>query len=129
MKRFLFSVMTALFLALVCVPAMAQDGVITPAGVNLGFGTFAALVAVIPLAVEFIKRKFLYGASSLIKQIVSWVTGILITLLAWKLNLGFLAGLEWYVVLLYGLGASLAANGVFDTGLITGIIGLFIKKK
>ena len=116
----------------VCVPAIAfaQDGVTIPQEVGdfLGLGTFAALVAVIPVVVELFK-KLLPNMPSLGKQIFSWGIGLVITVAAWLLNFGFLAGMEWYVMLLYGVGASLSANGIFDTGLITKILGVFNKKE
>ncbi len=94
---------------------------------SAGFETFAALVALIPFAVEAVK-KLIPNASSTAIQIVSWVAGIVVTMFAWMFHLGFVAGLEWYIALLYGLGASLAANGIFDTGLISWILKLFGKR-
>ena len=66
--------------------------------------------------------------SSLATQIVSWVTGLVVTMVGWIFNLGFLNDLEWWMAILYGLGASLAANGIFDTGFIEWFIGLFKRK-
>jgi len=97
------------------------------------FETFIALVAFIPFAVQFL-RKFLFtSAGGIAAQCFSWAVGIIITLAGWLLHLGFLDGLSIWMALLYGVVASLAANGVFDTGLINAIFnalfGLFGKNK
>ena len=134
-KRTMFFI-AALVLLLSPVMVFAQDvGAETPTEVvtnpldfTLIFGTFAALVAAIPFVVELIK-KLIPNASSGAIQIVSWLTGVVVTMFGWFFHLGFLADLTWYIALLYGLGASLAANGVFDTGIITQIISFFFKKK
>ena len=96
--------------------------------VSIGFGTLAALVAIIPFVVELFK-KAIPKASRLVVQIFSWVIGLVITFVAWWFGLGFLAGLSWWMMLIYGFGASLVANGVFDTGLVSSIIGLLFGKK
>ena len=119
----------SLLIVVVSIPVLAQDGIVIPPEIGdfLGLGTFAALVAVIPVVVEIFKKLF-PKMSSLGTQIFSWGIGLIITVAAWAFNFGFLAGMEWWVMLLYGAGASLSANGVFDTGLITKILGVFNKK-
>lgn len=92
------------------------------------FATFAALVAVIPVVTEFLKKILsIKPGGGIWTQVLSWATGILLTLAGWFLDLGFLSGLSAWLALLYGAGASLAANGVFDTQIITAIFSLFKK--
>jgi len=91
------------------------------------FATFFALAAFIPVAFQFIRKLLFPGAFGLGVQIFSWVIGILITMAGWALNLGFLDGLSVWMALLYGAGASLAANGVYDTGLINAIFNVLFK--
>lgn len=62
-------------------------------------------------------------------QLVSWLTGIVAVMLLWWLDAGFVADVEWYIALLYGLGSSLVANGIADTGFVQWIIGLFAKRQ
>lgn len=94
------------------------------------FATFAALVAIVPFVVQALKKAIPpITNSSLAEQIVSWITGIILTMFGWFFHLGFLVDIEWYYALLYGLGVSLAANGIFDTGIIEWIISLFVKKR
>lgn len=94
------------------------------------FATFTALVAIIPIVTEFLKN--LFGKTSetpnIIVQALAWITGVAITMFGWYFNLGFLSGLTWWIALLYGLGASLAANGIADTKIIQAFISLFRKK-
>ena len=130
MKKFLFLVMCAL--ALVCVPAAAQDIGNPTEAVGMGFGTFSALIALvsffIPFVVEIFKS-FLPNAPSFAKQIISWLIGIILGFFGWKLQIGFLSDMSWWLALIYGLGAGLIANGVFDTGLVTTILGMFGIRK
>ena len=119
--------MVMLIGAFVCVPVIAQDVVTPTNGVVMGFETFAALVAIIPFLTELLKK--IPGVSGIVIQIVSWALGVLLALVGWKFNLGFLSGIPWYIATLYGIGAGLVANGIFDTGIITWILGLFGKSK
>jgi len=123
MKKFLF-LMMLLLLSAVSVPLMAQtaDGSVDLTG---GFATFAALAALTTVVTEIVK-KTLTSASGLAIQIMSWVIGILLTIAGWLLNLGFLNGLLWWEMLLYAIGISLTANGIFDFSFLTGLLG---KKK
>ena len=134
MKKFIF-LMCVLFTALVCAPvAFAQDVGDPVESAGMGFESFSALVAltamIIPFFVE-IFTKLIPGLPSLVKQIISWLIGVLAAAVGQQLNLGFLGGLSWYIALLYGLGAGLVANGVFDTGIVTFIfekLGLKVAK-
>lgn len=92
------------------------------------FETFFTLVAFIPIVVQFLRKLIIPNSKGLGVQIFSWVIGIAITIIGWLLHLGFLDGISIWLALLYGAGASLAANGVFDTGIITAIFSLFEKK-
>ena len=105
----------------------AAELVLSKSGFSGIFETFLALVAFIPVIVQFF-RKLLPSLSGLPVQIFSWAIGIVITIIGWLLHLGFLDGIPIWQALLYGAGASLAANGIFDTGIIQAIFGLFIKK-
>jgi len=109
-------------------PVTSATPVDAPKTIEGIFATFFALVAFIPIAVQFLRKLLIPNSKGLPVQIFSWVTGIIITITGWLLHLGFLNGLSFWVALLYGAGVCLAANGVFDTGLVTAIFGLFEKK-
>ena len=113
----------------VCLPVMAQEGADVPAtDYDTIIATFAGFAGGVVLLVEGIKALF-PKMQGLATQIVSWAVGIVAAMLLWWLDAGFVADVEWYIALLYGLGASLVANGIADTGFIQWIIGLFAKKK
>lgn len=96
---------------------------------NQFFTTFAALSAVVPFVVEGVKKLIpALGDSKVGTIIVSWLIPIIVAMFGWGFDLGFLDPLEWWQALLYGLGAGLVANGLFSTGLIEWILGLFMKK-
>lgn len=103
------------------VTAAPSDGV-SLTGV---FATFLTLVAFIPVATQLLKKWIAPLQTGLAAQLISWLIGLAITMLGWLLHLGFLDGLLWWQALIYGVAASLAANGIFDTGLITSILRLF----
>ena len=112
MKKFL-KYFIAIFALFITIPLMAADGeAFSP---DTLFSSFVALVAGIPLVVEAIKGLFKPDSKTVI-QIISWITGVAVTMFGWWLNLGFLEGLIWWNALAIGFFASLAANGVYDTG-------------
>ena len=89
--------------------------------------TFAGFAGCVVLLTEGIKALF-PKMKGLVTQIVSWTVGLVAAMLLWWLDAGFVADVEWYIVLLYGFGASLVANGIADTGLVQWLIGLITKK-
>lgn len=132
MKNFLKPVgLVTLLLLLIPVALFAQTG-IDSSGVNYdsAFATFVSLTAAIPVVVEFLKR--LLGKTKAtpnwLVQVFSWIVGIILALVGWVFHLGFLAGIDWYWAIIYGFGATLAANGVADTKIIQWIFSLFNKK-
>lgn len=129
MKRFIImSISAPLFFAGgVFAQTIVPDPVAEYANV---FTTFAALVAVIPVVVEFVKKLIpAITHRSIVTQIVSWIVGVAVTFGGWYFQLGFLAGLTWQTALMYGIGASLSANGIADIGIVQWLIGVFSKKK
>ena len=89
--------------------------------------TFAGFAGCVVLLTEGIKALF-PKMEGLVTQIISWTVGLAAAMLLWWLDAGFVADVEWYIALLYGLGASLVANGIADTGLVQWLIGLIAKK-
>lgn len=93
------------------------------------FGTFAGIVSVASIVTEAIKKLFKVEPTEWVQRILSWIIGIALGMFAWIFALGMFDGMEWWQALLWGFGAGLASNGLFDTGLIEWIFSLFTKKK
>lgn len=124
MKRIIFFVVFLLpFTALLAQGGRAEVDMTSP------FSTFTSLVAGTLVVTETLKR--ILGTykhtPDIFIQVLSWVVGIILTMFAWIIGLGFLAGMLSYHALLYGIGASLAANGVADTKLLQNIILIIIS--
>ena len=130
MKKFiLFVLITFTMLFVSSLAAYASDvGDVIENVTGGGFATFAALVA-LTVSVTGVVKTIFKGLDGVIAVIVSWVMGIVITIAGWLLCLGFLCGLVWWEMLLYGFAASLAANGIFDFSSLSGLLDTFIKKK
>jgi hypothetical protein len=131
MKTFMKVLMLMVIMLLPTTLLFAQEGSGETSGAfETAFTTFVALVAAIPVVVEFLKSMFKVNdqTPSWVVQLLSWGTGLIMTMFGWFLHLGFLDGLTWYWALIYGFGASLAANGVADTQIIQWIFSLFKKK-
>lgn len=92
------------------------------------FASLAAIVAGVPVIVEAI-RGFWKDMPGWAGMALNWVLGIGICMFGWWQELGFLAGLDWTVALMYGIGAGIAASGFAETGLIQWLISLFARKK
>lgn len=126
MKKLFLMVLTVLGLSFI---ALAQGGE-TGGGLEGTFDTLATMVAGVVAATEILKNLFnTQGGWG--TRILSWGTGIVVSLVGWVLDYGILAEVAWWGMALIGLGSSLAANGLADTGLIDTIlrgIGLYSKK-
>lgn len=92
------------------------------------FETFAAIVALIPVITEGIKSLIKKELPSWINQLLSWIVGLTISFFGWFFNLGILSDLTWWQSLVIGIGASLAANGVFDINLVKQLLQLIFGK-
>lgn len=129
MKR-IIALFTLMLLALV--PVVAQTADLSAAtGIDPNYFTsFAGLAAAIIPVTSIINRIFDVGNDY--KQLISWLVAVLLGIIPYYLELGIFAGVDWYVALLYSLGAGLVSNGLFDIELVKDIlkkIGLEPKDK
>lgn len=95
-------------------------------GIDLStyFKNFVTLVGALPIAVEFIK--YTVKVKGITLQIISWSIGLILSLLAWHFKLGMFENItEIWHVLLIGLLAALASNGIADIKLLRAILSLF----
>ena len=124
MKKLMLILMILGFAA---IPMIAQE--VNPPGNwgdvidNFGpwFGTLAGIAALTTF-VAGVLNGLLKVTKTFVKQLVSWVAAILLAVLANLINLGFLAGSTWLMTILYGFGAGLVANGLFDVAIVKALI-------
>ena len=92
--------------------------------------TFAATVVAIVTVTQFLKG--IFNTSGFASQLLSWGTGLVIVMFGFYSGLGWLAEVElWWHAAIWGFGASLAANGIFEVPIIKTIITTifaFLKK-
>jgi len=82
---------------------------------------FTVVVAVV-YALTNLSKKYL---SREVFQVVSWLIGIVFAVLAWLVGYGIFAE-NIYLALITGFGASLVANGVYDSKWVETVIN-FVK--
>ena len=86
-------------------------------------------VLVFMLAVIAVVEAFkAWGNLSGLVQIVSWGTGMVFAFAFWWLEFGIFAGIEWYITVVYGIAATLAANGIADSEWLSNLIGLVLNR-
>ena len=92
------------------------------------FATFGSIAAMNVFIVELIVKTFKIEKSWL-KQLVSWVIPIAVSIVGFVLNLGMFSqfgGLGewqgWVYTVLVGLGMGLTSNGIFDIELVKSLL-------
>jgi hypothetical protein len=91
------------------------------------FTETGAFIAAILFLTEWIKSTF--NVSGNYSQYLSWAIGIILAAVGNVFNLGMFAEFDWTVTLVMGFLAALSSNGLFDTGFVDWIVGLFKKRK
>jgi len=122
-KFFLFLI----FLGFIAIPIIAQD-VEPPAdwgdvinNFSTWFGTLAGIAALTVFVGGFLNG-LLKVTKNVVKQLVAWVVAILLAVVANLVNFGFLAEATWLMTVIYGFGAGLVANGIFDVAIVKALI-------
>src|SRR5690554_469850 len=95
------------------------------------FGTWAGALAVILVLTERVKRWLnVKGAAAVI---VSWIASLPIVGVAWYFGIGIVAGVPWYVAVIYALSFAISANITYLMPLIKEavrvVIDLISRKK
>lgn len=114
-----------LMMLLVTAVSFAGTAIAQDAGLNLTdyVATFSALIATSVLLVDLARTKLNLKGIGL--QIFSWGISLLLSFLSFWLKVGLFDGTETILnVVIIGAAASLAANGLADTGLIKAILSL-----
>lgn len=110
-----------IFLSFVSIPIMAQETIDDQLSIETLFASFAGLVAGLPILIEVVKG-VVKPTTKLITWITSFVTGIIVSMAGWFFNLGFFLNIDWWQALSIGILATLAANGLFDSGFYTWVL-------
>ena len=80
------------------------------------FGTWAGALAVILILTERVKRWLNVKGTGAV--IVSWIASLPIVGAAWYFGIGIVAGVPWYVALIYAIGFAVSANIAYLAPLI-----------
>lgn len=128
MKKFMF----VLFLVLaIPVVIFAQTEIPIPGTVmdvltnfTVWAGSFLSVVGLTIFVTATVLKIFNVTGSGL-KQLISWGTGAVIVILLAVFHIGFAKDLLWYGIAAYGVAVSLAANRLFDIGLLQSILAMF----
>ena len=80
------------------------------------FGTWAGALAVILILTERVKRWLNVKGTGAV--IVSWIASLPIVGVAWYFGIGIVAGVPWYVALIYAIGFAVSANIAYLATLI-----------
>ena len=124
MKKF----MMFLFLLLIPVAIFAQEPVINPptnwlevfASINVWLGSLAGVSAVTVFLAAFVNT--LFGTKGFWKQIVAWGIAFILLAVGNLVNIGFMAELNVWLTIAYGLAAGFISNGIFDVELVKAIL-------
>ncbi len=116
------------FLFMMPVMIFAQDGNAITGDIQSYFVSIAALASLVVIVSSWLNN--LLNLSGFYKQLSSWVIAIILSFVGWALQIGMFVGLQWYIVILYGFGVGLVANGIFDVSIIQFVLKfLKIEKK
>jgi len=130
MKKMIFVTM----LMLLSIPIFAQE--VEPptnwieviSNINVWFATLAGIAAVTVFIAAAVNTLFKI-TKKIWKQVVAWVISILLVVGGNLFNIGFGADFPWLTSVIYGLGAGLVANGLFDVTIVQAILDLLKLKK
>lgn len=117
-KLFAFFVMLFVFAGL----AFGQDGgLLGGIDINTVFASLAG-VAAGSVFISALLIKWLKVEKGWVKQLVSWIAPVALFVVGNLLNIGFMAEFTWLMTVVYGLGAGLVSNGIFDIELVKAIL-------
>lgn len=93
------------------------------------FTASLAGLAVVSVWLTGLVNGMIKDAKSWIKQVVSWVVPTVFALvITYLLKVGFLVDRSILEVLIFGLGAGLVSNGIFDIGFVNSAVNWLIGK-
>lgn len=131
MKKLMF----LFFVLLIPVALLAQTEIPVPGDVmdvltnfTVWVSSFLGVTGLTIFLTALVIKIFKVTGSGL-KQLISWGLGAVVVIALALLHIGFAKELLWYGVLAYAVAVSLAANRLFDIGLLSNILGMFNLNK
>jgi hypothetical protein len=116
------------FALLATITLVAQDTIPVPGDVydivtnmNQYFGSLAG-IAVVAAFFAAMLNGLMKVEKNIIKQLVAWAVAIALMVVTDLLNFGFAADFSILKAVIYGIGAGLVANGVFDIPIVKSIL-------
>lgn len=92
------------------------------------FGTLSGVAALTVFLASYV-ISWLKISTSFLKQISAIGVSMVLCILMSLINFGFLSELIWWKALIYGAGAGLVANGLYDASTVIAILDKFLKHK
>lgn len=132
MKRFLMFLMAMVAIVVAAFAAGQEPGV---PGFNLlefitAFSSIGAVAALVLPITGWIKTLLKLDGKS--ARWVSWIVAVIVSIVGWIFKLGIFAEMEWFIVVAYGFGTGLIANGIFTAETVQTIltfIGAQVKRE
>ncbi|MEM3091773.1 MAG: hypothetical protein QXD05_01430 [Candidatus Pacearchaeota archaeon] len=90
------------------------------------FSSLAGLSSAVIIITAYFKKK--YNTNGTVTIIISVFTGQLLSLIGWLLNLGIFIDLDWFYIVIYGISATLMANGLSTWGVISDLLTILKLK-
>ncbi len=130
MKKMLMIAGIVFGLMLIVANLFAQDVIPVPDDVmdiitqlNLYFGSLAGIAAITTFLAALLNG-LLKVTKKYVKQLVAWAVAIILLVGANLMNYGFAAEFSILKSIIYGLGAGLVANGIFDVPIVKSILNV-----
>ena len=120
-----------LFVALFAFTGLAfgQGGILGDIDLNTVFASLAG-VAAGSVFISALLIKWLKVTKSWLRQLVSWIAPVVIFVVGNLFNFGFMSEFTWVMTIVYGLGAGLISNGIFDIAIVQALLAaLNLEKK
>jgi len=89
------------------------------------FASLAALSGLVIIITQFVRKDLKISGN--FAQYLSWLVSVILAFVGFALKLGIFEGLIWWQTALYGVGAGLISNGIFDIQTVKALLNLVIK--
>lgn len=90
------------------------------ANINQWLGSLAGISAVTVFLAAALNT--LLKTEGFWKQLVAWGISIILLVAGNLVNMGFMAELNWFHTIIYGVAAGFVANGIFDIELVRALL-------